>query len=344
MDVFITSLTAFCFAFIAIKFFKPVAIEVGLVDKPSERKLHAGHIPLIGGISIFMAVLMASLLWLPNTLELRMYLIASAMMVFIGAVDDKFDLKVRIRIIGQLIVASLMIYGVGGYISNLGNLFGLGDVTLGPIGIVFTYVGIIVVINAFNMVDGIDGLIGSLSINTFTAIAILFIMSGQTDYISYPLILATATIPYLIFNLGLVNKSKKIFMGDAGSMFIGLSVIWLLTMGTQNESASFRPVTALWICAIPLMDMLAIVVRRYKNGKSPFKPDRDHLHHILQRVGYSSRQTLVIISTFAVAMSVIGLAGEYFAIPDVIMLTGFIFIFSCYVLVIRKITKSEKVK
>jgi len=344
MEVLISVSTAFCFAFIAIKFFKPVAIEVGLVDKPNERKLHAGHIPLIGGISIFIAVLMASLLWLPNTLELRMYLIASAMMVFIGALDDKFDLKVRIRIIGQLIVASLMIYGVGGYISNLGNLFSLGDVSLGPVGIIFTYVSIIVVINAFNMVDGIDGLIGSLSINTFTSIAILFIISGQTDYISYPLILATAIIPYLIFNLGLSTKVKKIFMGDAGSMFIGLSVIWLLTMGTQNDQASFRPVTALWICAIPLMDMLALVVRRYKNGKSPFKPDRDHLHHILQRVGYNPRQALVIISTLAVGMSTIGLAGEYFSVPEVVMLTGFIFMFACYVLVIKRITKFERVK
>jgi UDP-GlcNAc:undecaprenyl-phosphate GlcNAc-1-phosphate transferase len=169
-------------------------------------------------------------------------------------------------------------------------------------------------------------------------------MSGQNDYVSYPLILATATIPYLIFNLGLASKARKIFMGDAGSMFIGLSVIWLLTMGTQNENASFRPVTALWICAVPLMDMLAIVVRRYKNGKSPFKPDRDHLHHILQRVGYSSRKTLLIISISAVAMSIIGLAGEYFNVPDIIMLTGFIFMFVCYVVVIRKITKFERVK
>jgi len=344
MEVLTSAITAFFFAFVAIKFFKPMAIEVGLVDKPSERKLHAGHIPLVGGISIFIAVLMASLLWLPNTLELRMYLIASAMMVFIGAVDDKFDLKVRIRIIGQLIVASLMIYGVGGYISNLGDLFGLGDVALGPLGIIFTYLGIIVVINAFNMVDGIDGLIGSLSINTFAAIAILFIMSGQTDYISYPLILATAIMPYLIFNLGLTKKSKKIFMGDAGSMFIGLSVIWLLTMGTQNENHSFRPVAALWICAIPLMDMLALVVRRYKNGKSPFKPDRGHLHHILQRVGFSSRQTLAIISTSAVSMSIVGLAGEYFSIPEVLMLTGFIFIFILYVAIIRKIASFELIK
>jgi UDP-GlcNAc:undecaprenyl-phosphate GlcNAc-1-phosphate transferase len=342
MYIIATAVTAFFFAFIAIKFFNPVAIEIGLVDKPCERKQHSGHIPLIGGISIFIAVLAASLLWLPNTLELRMYLIASAMMVFIGALDDKFDLRVRVRIVGQIIIASLMIYGVGGYISNLGNIFGFGDVTLGVIGIVFTYIAIIVVINAYNMIDGIDGLIGSLSINTFTSIAILFIMSGQTDYLSYPLILATATIPYLMYNLGFFEKffkkeSKKIFMGDAGSMFVGLSVIWLLTMGTQGEQASFRPVTALWICAIPLMDMLAIVVRRYKNGKSPFKPDRDHLHHILQRAGLSSKQTLITISATAISMSVAGLAGEYLKVPDVIMLTSFIFVFICYVMAIKKI-------
>jgi UDP-GlcNAc:undecaprenyl-phosphate GlcNAc-1-phosphate transferase len=237
-----------------------------------------------------------------------------------------------------------MIYGVGGYIANLGNLFGYGDVTLGPLGIIFTYLGIIVVINAYNMIDGIDGLIGSLSINTFSSIAILFIMSGQTDYLSYPLILATATLPYLMYNLDFfkrfLNKdTQKIFMGDAGSMFVGLSVIWLLTMGTQGEQASFRPVTALWICAIPLMDMLAIVVRRYKNGKSPFKPDRDHLHHILQRAGLNPKQALTLISSVAVVMSSIGLIGEYFQISDPIMLTGFIMMFACYITSIKFITK-----
>ncbi len=344
MYILATLITAFLFAFIAITFFKPVAVEIGLVDKPCQRKQHSGHIPLIGGIAIFLAVLAASLLWLPNTLELRMYLIASAMMVFIGALDDKFDLRVRIRIVGQIIIASLMIYGVGGYIANLGNLFGYGDVTLGPLGIIFTYFGIIVVINAYNMIDGIDGLIGSLSINTFASIAILFIMGGQTDYLSYPLILATATLPYLMYNLDFfkrfLNKdTQKIFMGDAGSMFVGLSVIWLLTMGTQGEQASFRPVTALWICAIPLMDMLAIVVRRYKNGKSPFKPDRDHLHHILQRAGLNPKQALALISSVAVVMSSIGLIGEYFQISDPIMLTGFIMMFACYITSIKFITK-----
>jgi UDP-GlcNAc:undecaprenyl-phosphate GlcNAc-1-phosphate transferase len=327
----IAALTAFCFALIAIKVFKPIAIDVGLVDKPNERKHHDGQVPLIGGISIFAAVLAASLIWLPNTLELRMYLVASAMMVFIGALDDKYDLKVRIRIVGQIIIASLMIFGVGGYISNLGNLFSFGDIELGPVGIIFTYFAIIVVINAYNMVDGIDGLIGSLSLNTFTAIAILFLISGNTSYLSYPLILATATLPYLIFNLGFFKSySKKIFMGDAGSMFIGLSVIWLLTIGTQGEGASFRPVTALWICAIPLMDMLAIVMRRYRKGRSPFKPDRDHLHHILQRAGLSSRQTLVVISIASALMSILGVLGEYFQVPESIELVLFVLMFILY--------------
>jgi UDP-GlcNAc:undecaprenyl-phosphate GlcNAc-1-phosphate transferase len=327
----LTALSAFCFAFLAIKLFKPIAVDVGLVDKPNARKHHEGQIPLIGGISIFVAVLAASLLWLPNTLELRMYLIASAMMVFIGALDDNFDLKVRIRIVGQIIIASLMIYGVGGYIGNLGNLFGLGNIELGPMGIIFTYFAIIVVINAYNMVDGIDGLVGSLSLNTFTAIAILFLMNGNSGYLTYPLILATATLPYLMFNLGYFKKyTKKIFMGDAGSMFIGLSVIWLLTIGTQGENASFRPVTALWICAIPLMDMLAIVMRRYRKGKSPFKPDRDHLHHILQRAGLSSRQTLLVISIASVVMSLIGVIGEYFQVAESIELALFILMFILY--------------
>jgi UDP-GlcNAc:undecaprenyl-phosphate GlcNAc-1-phosphate transferase len=220
---------------------------------------------------------------------------------------------------------------VGGYIGSLGNLFGLGNIELGPMGIIFTYFAIIVVINAYNMVDGIDGLVGSLSLNTFTAIAVLFLMSGNSGYLTYPLILATATLPYLMFNLGYFKKyTKKIFMGDAGSMFIGLSVIWLLTIGTQGDNASFRPVTALWICAIPLMDMLAIVMRRYRKGKSPFKPDRDHLHHILQRAGLSSHQTLLVISIASVVMSLIGVLGEYFQVPESIELALFVVIFILY--------------
>jgi UDP-GlcNAc:undecaprenyl-phosphate GlcNAc-1-phosphate transferase len=126
-------------------------------------------------------------------------------------------------------------------------------------------------------------------------------------------------------------------MGDAGIMFVSLSVIWLLTLGTQGKQTSFRPVTALWICAIPLMDMLAIVMRRYKNGKSPFKPDRDHLHHILQKAGLSSHQTLVTISSVALFMSIVGLLGEYYLIGESRMLVGFILMYFLYIMIVSRL-------
>lgn len=331
MSVFISALSAFFFSFIAIKFIKPIAIAYGLVDKPNARKVHTGHVPLVGGISIFVAVLASSAIFLPDTLELRMFLIASAMIVFIGVLDDKYDISVRIRIIGQIIIASLMIYGVGGYISNLGDLLGFGDIRLGFFGIFFTYFSIIVAINAFNMIDGIDGLLGALSLNAFASIAILFFLSGNYQYLSYPLILATALLPYLIYNLGLFNKqSKKIFMGDAGSMFIGLSVIWLLCMGSQGESASFRPVTALWVCALPLIDMLSVVLKRIKKRTSPFKPGRDHLHHVLQGVGCCQKTTLLIMCLFSVVMSIIGIVSNYYNVSEMIMVILFVFVFITY--------------
>ncbi|QDP01799.1 UDP-N-acetylglucosamine--undecaprenyl-phosphate N-acetylglucosaminephosphotransferase [Thalassotalea sp. PS06] len=324
-------LTSFIIAFAAIKVLNPVAQDIGLVDRPSARKLHQGNIPLIGGLSVFTAVLFAAVIWLPNTQELRLYLIASAMTVFIGVLDDKYDLSVRIRLVGQVIIASLMIYGVGAYISNLGDLFYLGDIDIGWLGIPFTYFVIIVAINAFNMIDGIDGLIGALSINTFTAIAILFLLSDQSNYLSVALIMATALLPFLLFNLKLGrHMQSKIFMGDSGSMFIGLSVVWLLACGTQGDDKAFSPATALWLTALPLMDMLSIVIRRLRQGLSPLKPDRDHIHHILMRLGNSPRKTLAIITAAAVFMSMIGIAGEFLQIPQSIMFALFIAIFAAY--------------
>ena len=109
-------------------------------------------------------------------------------------------------------------------------------------------------------------------------------------------------------------------MGDAGSMFIGLSVIWFLMHATQGEKVAFRPVTALWIIALPLMDMLAIIIRRARKGLSPFVADRDHLHHIFMRIGFSPRKSLLIIVLFSMFMSSIGILGELFLVHESIML------------------------
>jgi UDP-GlcNAc:undecaprenyl-phosphate GlcNAc-1-phosphate transferase len=237
-----------------------------------------------------------------------------------------------------LVIGAVMIYGLQLYLANLGDLVGFGDVTLGYIGIPLTLIAVIAAINAFNMIDGIDGLAGMLSGVSFVSLTLMMGIGGQLEHALLPMVLVFALIPYLLFNLDLIGKGKgKIFMGDAGSMLIGLSVIWLLIIGSQSSSASFRPVTALWVIAVPLMDMVAIMIRRVRKGQSPFLADREHLHHIFLRLGLTSRQALVVITSLACMLATIGIVGEYLMVPDLVMLLLFLLVFSLYSLSLQYI-------
>jgi len=337
MEIIAPLIFTFLTSFVCIRFGKPIAVRLGLVDTPTARKAHTGSIPLVGGISIFIGVLIASMVFIPQSQELNLYLIAAALIVFIGVLDDFYDLPVKPRIVAQILVASMMIFGANLYLDNLGNLFGLGDVRLGMFGTVFTIIAVVGAINAFNMVDGIDGLAGMLSMITFSSLALLLSLS-QNQWFLLPVLFIAATLAYLMFNLEWPSsKFKKIFMGDAGSMLIGLTVVWLLVVGTQSEIQAFKPVTALWIIAVPLMDMAAIMVRRIRKGQSPFKPDRDHLHHIFLRAGFSSRQTLALISLIAIFLTLSGVALESFNVPEWIILILFICVFGVYTYAINHI-------
>jgi len=337
MEIITPLIFTFLTSFFCIRFGKPLAIRLGLVDTPTARKAHTGSIPLVGGIGIFIGVLMASMVFIPQSQELNLYLIAAALIVFIGVLDDFYDLPVKPRIVAQILVASMMIFGANLYLDNLGNLFGFGEISLGMFGTVFTIIAVVGAINAFNMVDGIDGLAGMLSMITFSSLALLLSLS-QNQWFLLPVLFIAATLAYLMFNLEWPSsKFKKIFMGDAGSMLIGLTVVWLLVVGTQSEIQAFKPVTALWIIAVPLMDMAAIMVRRIRKGQSPFKPDRDHLHHIFLRAGFSSRQTLALISLIAISLTMIGVALESFNVPEWLILILFCCVFGLYAFAINHI-------
>jgi UDP-GlcNAc:undecaprenyl-phosphate GlcNAc-1-phosphate transferase len=266
------------------------------------------------------------------------YLLCGGTIVVLGVFDDFLDLSVKLRLCAQVVIALVMMYGLQLYVGNLGNLVGTGDLKLGYLGIPFTVIAVIAAINAFNMIDGIDGLAGMLSGVSFVSLTLMMGVGGQLEHAVLPMVLVFAIIPYLLFNLDLIGKGKgKIFMGDAGSMLIGLSVIWLLIVGSQSDSASFRPVTALWVIAIPLMDMVAIMIRRMRKGQSPFMADREHLHHIFLRLGLNSRQSLVIITSLASMLATIGVVGEYLMVPDLIMLLLFLLMFAIYSLSLQYI-------
>ncbi|REL26101.1 undecaprenyl-phosphate alpha-N-acetylglucosaminyl 1-phosphate transferase [Thalassotalea euphylliae] len=331
---------AFCCSILTIKVLLPLAPHIGLIDLPNERKKHDGAIPLIGGISIFTGVLIASTLFIENSNIINLYLISSALIVFIGTLDDIYDLSVGSRMLFQGIVACILVFGASRFISDFGAIFGGENVVIGDYGMIFTVLAVIAAINAFNMVDGIDGLAGSMSIITIGSIASLMAFNNSSESILLPMLIVVSTIPYLFYNVSTRNpRGKKIFMGDAGSMYMGLTVIWLLTLGTQDTAdttATFRPVIALWLIAIPLMDMLAIMIRRIRRGDSPFKADNGHIHHILLANGVTSRKALWIISGLSIVMALIGVVGELLIVQEWIMLSVFTLIFVVYSMLLQK--------
>jgi UDP-GlcNAc:undecaprenyl-phosphate GlcNAc-1-phosphate transferase len=224
-----------------------------------------------------------------------------------------------------------MIFGGGVYLADFGNLLGNGVVELGMLGAFVTVLAVLGSINATNMIDGIDGLAGSVSIVTFGSVVVLSLINGQMGVAGVVFLVTVSMLPYLVCNIGIAMfRNKLIFMGDAGSTFIGLSIAWALIFCSQGENAIFRPVTALWLFAIPLLDMVAISIRRIKKGQSPLKGDREHLHHICLRLGMSSSQALMVISFMSIILAAVGVLGEVYQVADYVMFWAFCVVFLIY--------------
>ncbi|MDX1303678.1 UDP-N-acetylglucosamine--undecaprenyl-phosphate N-acetylglucosaminephosphotransferase [Photobacterium sp.] len=326
-DLFFVFFSSFTALFLLRKF----ARRIGLVDKPNERKHHSGSVPLVGGIAI--CITLAQYLYYNPTLlaDSGLYAFCIIVLTTVGALDDKFDVSFKLRFLIQGALSICMIYFAGLELQTLGNMIGFGAIDLGVFGYFITVLAVIGAINAFNMVDGIDGLLGGLSIVTFGGLALMLTYDGQSELAYICLVIIIAIVPYILLNLGAFGRRRKVFMGDAGSMLIGFTVIWMLLLASQNGTKPpLRPVTALWLIAVPLMDMAAIMIRRVRRGDSPFKPDREHLHHIFQRLGLNSVQTLIAICSIAALYAGFGIYGEINNIPEYAMFWLFIGFFVIY--------------
>ncbi|KOE00634.1 UDP-N-acetylglucosamine--undecaprenyl-phosphate N-acetylglucosaminephosphotransferase [Vibrio parahaemolyticus] len=338
-------LFVFILSFVLLFVMRKVAKRVGLVDKPNARKLHQGVVPLVGGISIFSTILVGFLLFLPMNDNLSLYLSCSAVLIVLGVLDDYYDVSFKIRLIIQAGISLAMIYIGGHSLHDLGYLMGSETIALNEVtGAVITVIAVIGAINAFNMVDGIDGLLGGLASVTFTALGIVFAYNGNEYLATICLMIVTAMLPYIFLNLGFpLGRRFKIFMGDAGSMFIGFTVVWMLIRGTQEPGAvAFKPVTALWLIALPLMDMATIMIRRIRKGQSPFQPDREHLHHICQRLGLSCHTTLTVICIVSSVFAFIGILSDLNNVSESVMFIAFMISFFAYFLFVNNIWRLTK--
>ena len=324
-------LASFTF-FFAIYLLRPFALRVGLVDIPNNRKLHKGHIPLIGGIAMYIAAVVGIFVSPFELSQYKYFLLSSSIVILFGSLDDYRSMSISLRLIFQLLVSLILVVIGDVQIHSLGNLLGGGEIILSEWTNLFSVLALIFAMNAVNMSDGMHGLAGGNSLITY--IAIIYLSLGSTSYENLlVLCLFCSILPvFLMHNLCLgIHESKRVFMGDAGSMLLGLVASIALIDFSQGENRSFSPVIALWLFGIPLFEMVITIFRRFFSGNSPFAPDLFHLHHLLIGLGYD-KNTLMLIIGVSFSMALVGVLGEINGVSEFVMFYGFLLTFVSYVI------------
>ena len=298
-----------------IYFIRPYAGKFGLIDEPDERKSHKGQIPLLGGPIIAFVYFTGLVFVFPELETVGLAILPLGLVLTIGIWDDIKDVYPSIRLAVETIAAIMMVsiyqLSIGNIELIFGPLQGMGAPWLYQ---ALTDFSIVLVINAFNMLDGIDGLCATLAVLALqhTALAINIIDGSLPDRIAFTSIYLSGCLAgFLAFNLQRSSK-RKIFLGDSGAMFLGLvvSVLTIVSFGQSGSgmsvSTSNYPALALWVLAVPLADILTTSITRILSGKNPMAPDRTHIHHRLIDAGLSKLQALTALVFAAVVYFWIG--------------------------------------
>ncbi|MEH6570434.1 MAG: MraY family glycosyltransferase [Halioglobus sp.] len=313
--------------------------RLGFVDRPDARKTHIGEIPLVGGIAIFLTILIGTFILGIPPLTGQMLVIASLVFVF-GVFDDYSHLNANLRLVVQYGSGALLATFGGIPIDNVGNLLAMGDIPLLYLTIPLTALSVAGLSNAFNMIDGIDGLSASIIALPLVVLYVLA-LSASHPMAETLLLMLIPVMVFLCFNLGPNTVwLPKIFLGDGGSVTMGFIITACLVYFSQGENAVILPVTALWLVTLPLMDMLATMMRRVKNGRKLMEADRFHVHHTLMDLGLGPRQTLVLLVCYATACAIVGLALEN--VPEYISLLIYFLLFISHCLSVAKISAISK--
>ena len=337
-------LISFFTTYIFINILFPYALKIDFFDVPDQRKQHAAPTPPIGGIAIFLAILATLLFTRINLQHQIAYVLAIALLVIVGAIDDRKELSVKVRLLAEIASGLIMTEMADIKITDLGNLIGFGNMDLGVFSTPFTVFAVVGGINAFNMIDGIDGLASGTTLIAVITIALICWHAQYWELLYFCIIFVGAIIAFLLFNVRILrHKRGAIFLGDSGSTMLGFSVCWLVISVSQGQVDKIMPSTVLWIIALPLFDSICIMSRRLMRGQSPFIPDREHLHHVLTQEGFSTNQVLVILLIFSGLMAVTGIASSiYFGASERLLFLSFLILFACYYWAINKRIKDRR--
>jgi len=272
-----------------IPIIKKIAFHINALDIPNERKVHKKPMPRLGGLGIFSGFLLGYMLFGNHTYLMNSVLIASFVLLITGIIDDIKPLRPRYKLIGQFI-ASLIVVVYGGLLLQDVSFFGL-YINFGWFSYVVTIFFILGCINCMNLIDGLDGLAGGIAAIFFLTISIIGVVNGEFALATtLTLIMFGSTVGFLFHNF----NPAKIFMGDSGSMFLGLMISVITLMGFKSTMMS-AIVIPLFILVVPILDTTFAIIRRKLKGESVDTPDKSHIHHQLLRRNFSQKTTVLII-------------------------------------------------
>ncbi|HOZ85285.1 MAG TPA: MraY family glycosyltransferase [Niabella sp.] len=312
LQIITSAIISFIVAFLAIPMVMLIADKKRLYDIPDERKVHTRPIASLGGVAIFLAFSFSSILCIDfrNNSDFQYFLAAAFLMFFVGLKDDLVLLSAFKKLVAQIITAAIIIHLGGIKIENLFGLMGFDSIS--PIyGIPLTYVTIILIINAFNLIDGIDGLAGSLSLMATLLLGTYFAIAGIHEFAALSFSLSAALLAFIIFNF----YPAKIFMGDSGSLLIGMicSILVLKFINVASSPTATIPIPSaiaigISLILIPVVDTLRVFAIRIIRGRSPFSPDKNHVHHLLLEKGFSHAS----ISLLCLSSNIVIIGFVYF--------------------------------
>lgn len=311
MEYILAFLIAFIVAFCTTPVVRRIAIKMGAVDIPKdERRMHSKPIPRLGGLAIiigfFIAVIftlisrMIDMHFLFEDMRIPGLILGSIIIAIVGMIDDSKTLKAWVKLIFQILAALVVVFS-GIRIEEITNPFSsMGMTFLGILSIPVTVIWLVGITNAINFIDGLDGLAAGIS--SIASISLLFILfaSGQTAFIFLTAALAGAALGFLPFNF----NPAKIFMGDTGSNFLGFVLATISVMGLVKSYAAFAVALPLLVLGLPIFDTAFAILRRLFNGKPIMEADRGHLHHKLIDMGFSQRQTVIVLYIVSLVLGI----------------------------------------
>jgi UDP-GlcNAc:undecaprenyl-phosphate GlcNAc-1-phosphate transferase len=276
-----------------------------IIDQPGVRKVHTAPIPRVGGVAMAAGAVVAAALTVDLQAADRWFLSAAAVLILFGVLDDRFDLNYRIKLVGQLLAVGIVVFFGGVRI----QMIALDDRLMLPdwIAIPLTMFFLVGVTNAVNLADGLDGLAGGTTFLCLCAVALLSSVADSGSSTALALAFAGAVLGFLRFN----TYPASVFMGDAGSQLLGFTIGVLSIRATQSGLSEISAAVPILLLAVPILDTLSVMVQRFSEGRSPFSPDKNHIHHKLLALGFDHHEAVMVIYAVQGALFVLAYFLRY---------------------------------